>query len=172
MRISSLWFILPEGFYICKEFYMKYTFLSNDFYNDYPNEKYPQIEQKDKRPYIHMYIDVYGNLFCIPLRSNIDHPHAFFTNKRNHCGVDYSKAVVITNENYIDTTKKAFLRPDEHKKLHGKDFLIKKQFMDYIELYKQAKTDKTIPHRENILKFSTLQYFEEYLDIKKKGTAV
>lgn len=87
---------------------MKYTFLTEKFYNDYPHDKYPQMEIKDNRPYAHVKVALYDNLFCIPLRSHIDHPHAFFTNKREKCGVDYSKAVVILDSDYIDTTRKAF----------------------------------------------------------------
>jgi len=142
---------------------MKYTFLTEKFYNDYPHEKYPQMEIKKDRPYAHISVELYNQLFCIPLRSHIDHPHAFFTNKRERCGVDYSKAVVILNNDYIDTTRKAFLRPNEYKKLRGKDFTIKQQFISYIELYKRAKVDATVDHREDILNFSTLQYFEKYI---------
>lgn len=142
---------------------MKYTFLTQKFYNDYPHDKYPQMELKNDRPYAHIEIEAYNLLFCLPLRSHIDHPHAFFTNRRNKCGVDYSKAVVITDNEYIDETTRVFLRPDEYRKLRGKDFIIKQQFMAYIELYKQAKVDETVDHREEILRFSTLQYFENYI---------
>lgn len=142
---------------------MKYTFLTEKFFNDYPHEQYPQMEIKEDRPYAHVQVEVYNQLFCIPLRSHIDHPHALFTNKKERCGVDYSKAVVINNDEYIDKTKKVFLRPNEYKKLKGKDFTIKKQFLAYIELYKQAKIDDTVDHRAEILAFSTLQYFEEYI---------
>lgn len=142
---------------------MKYTFLTEKFFNDYPYEQYPQMEIKEDRPYAHVQVEVYNQLFCIPLRSHIDHPHALFTNKKERCGVDYSKAVVINNDEYIDKTKKVFLRPNEYKKLKGKDFTIKKQFLAYIELYKQAKIDDTVDHRVEILAFSTLQYFEEYI---------
>lgn len=148
---------------------MKYTFLTKKFFNDHPHTMYPQMEIKEDRPYVHIQVEAYGQLFCIPLRSHIDHPHAFFTNKKNKCGVDYSKAVVINNNDYIDNTKKAYLRPDEYKKLKGKDFIIKKQFLAYIELYKSAKIDDTVNHREEILAFSTLQYFEQYI-YPKKGT--
>lgn len=152
---------------------MKYTFLTEKFYNDYPHEQYPQMEIKEDRPYAYVQVEAYNQLFCIPLRSHIDHPHALFTNKKERCGVDYSKAVVINSDEYIDKNRKAFLRPDEYKKLKGKDFTIKKQFLAYIELYKQAKIDESIDHREEILKFSTLQYFEEYIfnsDDSKKDT--
>lgn len=142
---------------------MEYTFLSAKFYNEHPQEDFPQMEQKDNRPYAHIYIKAYEQLFAIPLRSNIDHPHAFFTNKKEHCGVDYSKAVIITDKDYINIDEKVFIRPDEYKKLQGKDYKIKIQFERYIELYKQAKIDDTVPHRDKILEFSTLQYYEEYI---------
>lgn len=79
------------------------------------------------------------------------------------CGIDYSKAVVINDKDYIDNETKVFLRPDEFKKLQGKDYKIKQQFEDYIKLYKQAKIDETVPYRDYILQFSTLQYFEQYI---------
>ena len=142
---------------------MKYTFLSDIFYEDFPHEKYRQLELKRDRPYAHVQIDVYNQTFCIPLRSNINHPYAFFTNKAKRCGVDYSKAVIITDNNYIDNSRKVFLRPDEYKKLQGKEYIIKRQFLAYIDLYKTAKTDETVSHREHILNFSTLQYFEDYI---------
>ena len=71
---------------------MEYTFLTEKFYKDYPHDKYPQMEIKEDRPYAHVTVELYNQLFCIPLRSHVDHPHAFFTNKRERCGVDYSKA--------------------------------------------------------------------------------
>ena len=147
---------------------MEYTFLSEKFYKNYPHDKYPQMEIKVDRPYAHVHVSAYGRLFCIPLRSNVDHPHAFFTNKKAKCGVDYSKAVVITDEDYIDRTRKAYLRPNEYKKLRGKDYTIKQQFESYVELYKRAKVDETVDHREEILAFSTLQYFEEYIYPKEE----
>ena len=66
---------------------MKYTFLTEKFYKDYPHNQYPQMEIKEDRPYAHV----------------------------------------------------------------------------TVELYKRAKVDLTVSHRDDILKFSTLQYFEEYI---------
>lgn len=140
---------------------MKYTFLTDQFYSDYPNSRYPQIESKKNRPYAHIIVNTYEKLFCIPLRSNITHPHAYFTNKKTRSGIDYSKAVIIEDMNYIDNDTKVFLRQDEFNKLRGKEHIIQKQFRNYIELYKKAKSDLTIPYRNEILKFSTLQYFED-----------
>ena len=141
---------------------MIFIFLNNKFYSDYSNDKYPQLELKSDRPYIHILLSYNGCEFALPLRSHIFHPHAFMTDKKNHCGVDYSKAVRIT-EDYIEKNKTPFIRPNEHKKLIGKDFRIQNGFEKYVQLYKAAKQDENFEHREEILKFSSLQYFEDYI---------
>lgn len=142
---------------------MEFTFLSKKFYEDYPYKDYQQLERKELRPYTHIELEVYNAKFAVPLRSNIEHPHAFFTNKREKCGVDFSKAVVVTDPEYIDDTKTAFLRPDEYNRLRGKEYRLKKMLLEYIDLYKKAKSDENVPHREKILNYSSLQYFEEYI---------
>ena len=70
--------------------------------------------------------------------------HTLYSQIRKNAGVDYSKAVVINNDNYIVKNRKVFLRPNEYNKLKGKDFIIRKQFLAYIELYKQAKIDENL----------------------------
>ena len=41
---------------------MEYTFLTEKFYNDYPHDKYPQIEIKVDRPYAHVHVSAYSRL--------------------------------------------------------------------------------------------------------------
>ena len=79
--------------------------MSEEFYLAYPPEDYPEIEQKHKWPYIQVYLEIEGIQYAIPLRSDINHPHVLWTNKNNHCGVDFSKAVVIKDEKYIKDYK-------------------------------------------------------------------
>lgn len=142
---------------------MEFVLLTSEFYKDYPNSEYPQLMAKPTRPYTHVKLDICDAHFYIPFRSNIEHPHAFFTNKREKCGIDYSKAVVINDEKYIDNTQRAHIRENEFKKVKGKDYKLKRGFEEYIELYKKAKNGEEIAHREDILNFSSLQYFEEYI---------
>lgn len=142
---------------------MEFVLLTSEFYKDYPNSEYPQLMAKPTRPYTHVKLDICDAHFYIPFRSNIEHPHAFFTNKRGKCGIDYSKAVVINDEKYIDKTQRARIRENEFKKVKGKDYKLKRGFEEYIELYKKAKNGEEIAHREDILSFSSLQYFEEYI---------
>lgn len=140
------------------------TFLTSEFYNDYPPSKYEQIERKLERPYAQVNVTVKNLHFAIPLRSNITHPHAFWTDKKNRCGVDFSKAVLILDESkYINASTKVFLRQHEFNKLKGKEFRITKMMSDFIETYKKARLNPDDEISQKICKYSTLQYFEEYI---------
>lgn len=140
------------------------TFLTRDFYNDYPLSKYEQIERKLERPYAQANVTIKNLHFAIPLRSNITHPHVFWTDKKNKCGVDFSKAVLILDvAKYINTTTKVFLRPHEFRKLKGKEFRITQMMSDFIETYKSARLNPNDRINQMICKYSTLQYFEEYI---------
>lgn len=141
----------------------RFVFLSEDFYQAYPVAKYPEIEQKKTRPYIQVCVEINGVKFAIPLRSDIHHPHVLWTDKENHCGVDFSKAVVITDNIYIDTVREPHLRQNEFDALRGKDFKIKQKMEKYIKRYKRAKEKPDDPINKTLLKYSALQYFEEYL---------
>lgn len=141
----------------------RFIFLSEDFYQRYPSVQYPEIEQKQTRPYIQVYVEINGIKFAIPLRSDIHHPHVLWTDKPNHCGVDFSKAVVIADDRYIDKMREPHLRQNEFDALRGKDFKIKQKMQKYIDKYKQAKLNPEKPVNKLLLEYSTLQYFEEYL---------
>lgn len=142
---------------------MRFAFLSEAFYNDYPAEQFPEIEHKPNRPYVVVFVTVGERQFAIPMRSHITHPHAFLTDKEKRCGVDYTKAIVVLDEEkYLDATKKPHIRPNEFDALRGKEYKIQCGLQKYIEKNKKAKTsEKEID--KVLVRCSTLQYFEEYL---------
>ncbi len=141
----------------------RFIFLSEEFYQAYPSERYPEIEQKKARPYVQVIVEINEVKFAIPLRSDIHHPHVLWTDKKNHCGVDFSKAVVLIDEKYVDTGRVPHLRQNEFDVLRGKDFKIRQKMEKYIKRYKQAKQNPEDSINRILLKYSTLQYFEEYL---------
>lgn len=142
---------------------MRFAFLSEQFYEDYPAALYPEIEQKRNRPYVVVFVTVGERLFAVPMRSHIRHPHAYLTDKANRCGVDYTKAVVIVDEEkYIDPVKQPHIRPNEFDALRGKEYRIQSGLQKYIEKYKKAKSGETEMDK-TLVRCSTLQYFEEYL---------
>ena len=143
----------------------RFVFLSNEFYSIYTATEYPEMEQKHNRPYIQVCVEIDGVQFAIPLRSNINHPHVLWTDKANHCGVDFSKAVVIKKESYIDMNIEPHLRQKEFDALRGKDYKIKCKMQKYIKKYKEAKQNLSKPVNQRLVQYSTLQYFEEDLGI-------
>ena len=143
----------------------RFVFLSQEFYNTYPMSQYPEMEQKQNRPYIQVYVEIDGVQYAIPLRSDIHHPHVLWTDKKKHCGVDFSKAVVIKDESYIDLSIEPHLRQNEFDTLRGKDFKIKSKMEKYIADYKKAKKDLSKPINQMLVKYSTLQYFEKEIGL-------
>ena len=142
--------------------------LSSDFYKEYPQSKYPEIERKLERPYLVLLVKIKGLDFAIPLRSKIKHSNAFFT-KRNidgtYRGLDYSKTVVVTKTNYIDMSK-VFIRNDEYKLLTNRSKIVLSRFSKYVESYIQSQNS---PSNNDFYRkdysFSTLQYFHKELGI-------
>ncbi|RKI40983.1 hypothetical protein D7V86_10715 [bacterium D16-51] len=143
----------------------RFVFLSDEFYNVYSASNYPEIEQKRNRPYIQVYVEIDDVRYAIPLRSDIHHPYVLWTDKANNCGVDFSKAVVISKESYIDSSVEPHLRQKEFDALRGKDYRIKVKMEKYIEKYKNAKRNLSNPMNQILVKYSTLQYFENEIGI-------
>ena len=141
----------------------RFIFLSVDFYNAYPVEQYPEIEQKSNRPYIYVATLINRVQFAVPLRSNINHQYVLWTDKANHCGLDFSKAVVIEKPNYIDVNRIPHIRQNEFQSLKGKEYIIGKKMQMFIQKYKKAKHKQNIMANRDLCIYSTLQYFERYL---------
>ncbi len=122
----------------------RFIFLSEQFYQAYPINLYPEIEQKHERPYIYIATLIGNTQFAVPLRSDINHRHVLWTDKPNHCGIDFSKAVVITKPEYIDDKRTPHIRPKEFKALLGKEYIISQKMVSYIAQYKKAKSKPNI----------------------------
>ncbi len=87
-------------------------------------------------------INLNGLTFAIPLRSNIKHKAAYITVKSAVQGVkgkglDFSKAVLITQAGYISNSPFK-ISPQEYKKLQNKDVYITNKFEKYVGRYIKA----------------------------------
>ena len=139
----------------------RFIILSDRFFALYPTEQYPEIEQKPDRPYVQIRITLNGIDFAAPLRSHIRHPNAFITDAENNCGVDYSKAIVLKEDWYIDETQSPQLRQNEYDALRNTENTLRTGLRRYIRKYKRAKRNLSKPSNQQIVNFSTLQYFED-----------
>lgn len=141
---------------------LKTVFLTRKFFSDYKG--CDEIRTKEKRPYICINIVVDGVLWAIPMRSHINHEHVIWTDKVKGCGIDFSKAVAVSNPEEYISDEKPYIRPNEFavlKRINKRTVVQKMQ--QYVRAYKDAKAHPEISRNRLLLEFSTLQYFEEYL---------
>ena len=81
--------------------------LADAFYEAYPNPPVKEIMTKRQRAYDCLLLQTEKELLvCIPYRSHISHSNAYHFKKsarsrKFRSGLDYSKAVIIRNMEYI-----------------------------------------------------------------------
>ena len=156
---------------------MEYTFrlaqLTTKFYEDYPHNVYPEILNKEKRAYNCFIFKLWDDRFiCVPYRTEINHKYAYSfkqsaRSKLHNSGLDFSKSVIITDENYI-CTQSAVVDTDEfHETIANIDIIANKvlQFVtDYIDYIKfQNNMSKQEFNRR--YRYSPLKYFHKELNI-------
>ena len=146
-------------------FLLELVFLTEKFYSDYAD--CTEIERKPLRPHLCAAFLINGHLCCVPFRSNIKHEYAIWTDKANKCGLDFSKAVVITDrDKYIDSSKRAYLRHNEYKVFKTVTaYDVKSAMAKYLNQYRRAKAAPQVRRNKDFLKYSCIQYFEEYFDV-------
>jgi protein AbiQ len=135
---------------------MRLIYLSPEFYNKYGNCK--EILKKQDRPYVYLEVEIEGTSFAIPFRHHISHKHAFIT--YDDCGLDYTKAVVISTPDYIGAGTPNVNR-DEYKLIRRSEQQIYTGFARYIRIYKRAVKAPENPNNARIIQYSALQYFDE-----------
>ena len=146
----------------------KYIYLTEEFYKDYKNCS--EILSKKDRPYSMLQIEINNVTWAIPLRSDAKHNNVIWTDKKNNCGLDLSKAVVIEDKKYI-SKKDPIIRQNEFNELKGKDHIVYKKMKKYIDIYVKAYTNQHIERNKKICKYSALQYFHEYIPSLKELSA-
>ena len=63
-------------------------------------------EKRETRPYIILLIEIEKNKFAIPIRTNLHKTRdCYESNPQTNSGLDYTKAVVISRNDYIDSTR-------------------------------------------------------------------
>lgn len=120
---------------------MKFIFLTKDYFNQHPSSEFPEMLRKSDRPYVQLTISCNHQLWAVPLRSYINHEFAFWSNKKELCGLDFTKAVPIELKD-IDTTHSPIIRRHEFNALKEKEFKIHgRLFMQFNNEYTEATFD-------------------------------
>ena len=114
----------------------------------------------------------YDYFICIPYRSEITHKYAYhFSNttrsKAHRSGLDYSKIVIITKTEYIDTMD-AIIDKDEFNETMVNLDRIKKEALNFVEDYVLHMSGVKELHKrefERRYAYSPLKYFHSELGI-------
>ena len=146
----------------------KLNYLTEDFYNKYNSDSYPEIENKVNRPYIVMLIQIEGNTFAIPFRTNIKHNNCYkFENSsrptESVTGLDYSKAVVVNDKRYIGVP--ARINDMEYTELDTNYHIIIKRFTTFVKGYIKYANGTLNEFQAKKYKYTTLKYFHNELGI-------
>lgn len=148
-------------------------YLTDKFYNDYPNPPYIEILKKKQRPYnCLLFQSHYDYFICIPYRSEITHAYAYhFKNsaRSRQCksGLDYTKIVIINHTKYI-SNKDALVDQDEYKETMINLERIKREALKFTEDYITHVIGTKPLHPSEYRRryqFSSLKYFHKELGI-------
>ncbi|CAH5933799.1 hypothetical protein RQM67_00455 [Citrobacter koseri] len=125
----------------------------------------PQVLEKN-RGYGVISISLNGLTFAVPLRSNLNHPNGFKTiflkDKKIWSGLDYSKALIVKPEDLEPEAFKLKIEK-EYEKLKANKSKIEKEFEAYVQGY--ILFVKSGCGEEKAYKFTTLQYFHDFLGL-------
>lgn len=146
----------------------KLNYLSAEFYNKYNSADYPEIENKENRPYMVMLIQIENNTFAIPFRTNVKHNNCYkFENSSRPTdsitGLDYSKAVVVNDSIYIGAP--ARINDMEYTELDINYHIIIKQFTAFVKGYIKLANGKLNEYQAKKYKYTTLKYFHKELGL-------
>lgn len=147
----------------------KLNYLSADFYEKYNNTEYPEIENKESRPYMVILIQIDNNTFAVPFRTNVKHNNCYKFKRSTRptdsiTGLDYTKAVVVNDSAYIGSS--ARINDKEYNELDANFHIIIKQFKEYVKGYIKFASGRKAPYNMQKYKYTTLQYFHNELNIE------
>ena len=171
MRFGARVFSVQKGMAMNKKNKKyKLNYLSAEFYKNYNPDKYPEIENKENRPYMVLLVKVDGNTFAIPFRTNVKHHNCYkFQNSTRPTdsvtGLDYSKAVVVNDSIYIGNA--ARINDDEYTELDMNYHIIIERFTTYVRGYIKYANKTLNKYQALNYRFTTLQYFHKELGIAK-----
>lgn len=147
--------------------------LSTKFTIDYPSTAYPELMYKQGRPYTCLLIDSHeGYFICVPFRSSI-HNNAYLfkttaRSLRSRSGLDYTKIVIISDLDYIDSSINAVVDNDEYSEMMKNLAQITQEVVDYVDTYISHVNGTEPLHPREYARsygFSTLPYFHNVLGI-------
>lgn len=143
-------------------------YITGFFFSAYSTTQCPEILNNSDRPYMVLLVQINGNNFAIPFRTNIRHNACYIfrnsnRNTNSHTGLDFSKAIIVNDPLYIGD--EASIDDREYLELSEKHYHIIEQFKKYVDGYYQYVQGILPPRKAIKYQYTTLQYFKTELGI-------
>lgn len=142
--------------------------LSQEFYNKFDINHFPEILGKSDRPYMALITKIDGNTFAIPFRTNITHKasYRFYNSSRptkHITGLDFSKVVIVNDSKYLGA--KAIINNLEYEELSKKSYFIIQKFTNYLNGYKRYVSGGLNEFEARKYQYTTLKYYHKELGL-------
>lgn len=156
-----------------EEFDYQILKLTDTFYEAYPNPPFTEILKKRGRAYNCLLIQTDQEyLICIPYRTHISHSNAYHfkrsaRSRKFRSGLDYSKAVIIQNLEFIGNDN-AIIDHDEYMETVKNIQKIKLEATSFISDYCLHIRGEQILHENEFKRrymYSPLKYFHRELGL-------
>lgn len=145
--------------------------LTDIFFEEHPENLFPEILDKRKRAYNCMIFQWYDNYFiCIPFRTEMRHSYGYRFRKsrrseKHHSGLDYTKMLILSDARYL-SEKQAVIDTDEYKEMRENINKIAKGAFNYLKDYiLHIKGIRLLQPEEfrRRYQYSALRYFDDLL---------
>jgi protein AbiQ len=129
-----------------------------------------EILSKESRPYYVLLLELDGLTYAIPLRSHIRHPFCYIADNSTgeNSGLDYSKAVVITDKALFIDPAPVTIRQNEFNVFKQREYRITQQFSSYVSNYKKEvrrRAETPAIPVSSLCRYSSLKYFHKELSL-------
>lgn len=155
---------------MAKKAMIQFHALTPEFYKEHQLVQMQDKGEDKGRGYGVLLVEVRGYKFAIPLRSTLklDHQFCFPTRQVNETqqhGLDYSKAVIITDEDRYVSKKPFKLRmKSDYLAIIKRERTIVSEFQDFVEKYIQAVNDddKSFLYLRDVRQSTLQNYHSEF----------
>lgn len=147
--------------------------LSQDFYAAYPSISYPEILEKDDRPYNCLLVETHYDFYiCLPYRTHINHKYSFrfrtsVRSRSNRSGIDYTKMIIVRDQSYISNIPST-VDQDEYRETMQNINVIVNDAVKYLDDYiAHMNGTSSLSQQEFDRRYarSSLMYFDNILGI-------
>ena len=147
---------------------MELRYLLEEFFKTHKD--YPELIQKDNRPYVILVIQTETMKFAIPFRTSMNRAkkYCYITDKKKNSGLDFEKSIPIITDKWLKENDYPIINEYEFNYIKFDESKIKYQFTVFLNAFKKyisrRKENPNIPENKNF-QFCTLKYFLKELGL-------